>query len=132
MLGENMVEIIIAIVGVIGTIVSSIVAYKKSNKISKLTAQHEKEMEKMKSEYILELEKQKNVHDKDMQDIKHAHEMEKLKFKTELNANSGQGINDILKVMQSIGMDPQDLVNNPEKINKQINNVNNLSFSKKK
>lgn len=136
-------EIIIAIIGLIGTIIPSVIAYKKSKVISRLSTEHEramnilkvdheKEMEKIQSQHVLELEMQKNTHDREMQEIKHNHEMEVMKFQSNINTNSSEGLNDVLNVMQNIGMNPADLINNPEKIKKQMDNINSIAFVKKK
>lgn len=123
-------QIILSVIG--GAIIPSVVAYIKAKKITELETNHDREITELKYNHEKEITELKNKHDEKIRVLEHSHEMEVLKYSKEINTNSSEGINDMLGVMKSMGMNPEDILNNPEKIEKQINNLQKNSFVKKK
>ncbi len=123
----------------IGAIIPATIGFLNSRQKNKTIVNLEKEkadnlqkLETLKNEYNLNLQELKSNHEKEIMSIKHEQEMELEKYKTELNTNSAQGINEIMGIASAIGIDLKDMTNNPEKVSKQINNLKKSTFLKNK
>lgn len=96
--------------------VFAILKNAQNSQLKKELADKEYQLQIKQLEYNTRLEK-----------IKHEFDMEKLKYQTELNVNSTTGIEDTMKIMSKLGINMSDLINDPDKIQKQIENMNRLA-----